>query len=334
MPFTCYRLPLSHTCQRLAHELRFYNLEAPQLDERLRPEPDYRLVLVGGTGPEAGPDCSQWLQCFDDKAGGWGRLQAMGIDRPNGCGAAAVGTYLYAFGGEGDSVEEPESMTMYDMASRKMAEVATLPRVLSYCSGVACDGLVYSLGGMDVVLEECVADVCTYNPELDCWVLGLPLPFAVGGMAAVEHMGSIYVCGGEMANDTRSATLLMLDPRTRAYITLPTMPNPAAYAGAAVVAGRMYVPGGSGAASGAVSSLQCYDMAAGCWDTSCTTMAEARHSHGLAALHEEVWAVGGGHDGAAGRASVEVYSPRLNTWRAGVPLPHTCFNCTCVAVQR
>ena len=27
----------------------FYNLEAAQLDERLRPvEPDYRLVLVGG----------------------------------------------------------------------------------------------------------------------------------------------------------------------------------------------------------------------------------------------------------------------------------------------
>ena len=78
-------------------------------------------------------------------------------------------------------------------------------------------------------------------------------------------------------------------------------------------------------------SLQCYDMAAGRWDTSCAPMAEARHSHGVATLHGEVWAVGGFVDGDL--ASVEVYSPRLNTWRAGVLLPHSCYDGTCVVVQ-
>ena len=331
--------PLSRTCQRLAHELRFYNLEAAQLDERLRPaEPDYRLVLVGGGGAdEAEPDPSQWLQCFDDKAGGWGRLQDMSIDRPNGCGVAAVGTYLYAFGGEAGDAEEPECMTMYNMASRKMAEGAKLPRALMNCSGVACGGLVYSLGGNDVELWEFVADMSTYNPELDSWVPGLPLPFAVEGIAAVEHMGSIYACGGRMDDDgTRSAALLRLDPRTRAYTTLSTMPTPTAYAAATVVAGRMYVPGGVGGAAtaaAAVSSLQCYDMAAGRWDTSCASMVEARHSHGVAALHGEVWAVGGQVDDELVLASVELYSPRLNTWRAGVPLPLSCYDGTCVVVQ-
>ena len=68
-------------------------------------------------------------------------------------------------------------------------------------------------------------------------------------------------------------------------------------------------------------------------------MAQARSAYGAAALHGELWAVGGGawedaDQSFHGIASVEVYSPRLNTWRAGVPLPHTCFNCTCVAVQR
>ena len=39
----------SHSLQRLAHELHYYNLDAPQLDERLRPaEPDHMLVLLGG----------------------------------------------------------------------------------------------------------------------------------------------------------------------------------------------------------------------------------------------------------------------------------------------
>ena len=135
-----------------------------------------------------------------------------------------------------------------------------------------------------------------------------------------------------MEDGTPSAALLMLDPRTRAYITLPTLPVPAIHADAAVVAGRMYVLGGLSVGGQSVSSLQRYDMPSGRWGTSCAPMAEARHSHGVAALHGEVWAVGGG-GGNAGLASVEVYSPRLNIWRAGVPLPHQCFDCTCVVVQ-
>ena len=135
------------------------------------------------------------------------------------------------------------------------------------------------------MLEEHVADMFTYNPELDSWVPGLPLSFAVSGMAAAEHMGSIYACGGWVGDGSKSGALLMLDPRARAYTTRPTMPAPAAYAGAAVVAGRMYVPGGLSAAKQAVSSLQCYDMAAGRWDMSCASMAGARHSLSVAALH-------------------------------------------------
>ena len=60
-------------------------------------------------------------------------------------------------------------------------------------------------------------------------------------------------------------------------------------------------------------SLQCYDMAAGRWDTSCAPMAEARSSHGMAALHGEVWAVGGKGTDELGLTSVEA-APLL-VWR-------------------
>ena len=133
-----------------------------------------------------------------------------------------------------------------------------------------------------------------------------------------------------MEDGTPSAALLMLDPRTRAYITLPTLPVPAIHADAAVVAGRMYVLGGLSVGGQSVSSLQRYDMPSGRWGTSCAPMAEARHSHGVAALHGEVWSVGGQDDDEL--ASVEVYSPQLNTWRAGVALPHSCFDGTCDAL--
>ena len=67
-------------------------------------------------------------------------------------------------------------------------------------------------------------------------------------------------------------------------------------------------------------------------------MAEARKGHGVAALHGEVWAVGGLSPLSAlsddqTLASVEVYSPQRNAWRRGVPLPHGSALGTCAVVQ-
>ena len=211
---------------------------------------------MGGVSSSAG-DPSQWLQYFDHKAGGWGRLGDMAVERPYGCGGAAVGTYLYAFGGEADV--EPGCTTMCDVATRQMKEVAKPPRALQFCAGVTCGGLVYSLGGRDVALNTRVADVCIYNPDMDSWVDGPALPLGVSSMAAVEHSGCIYACGGRQAVGADllpSGSLLMLDPRTRSWASLPAMPTPAGNARAAVVAGRMYVPGGC-TTDTVLSSMQC-----------------------------------------------------------------------------
>ena len=202
--------------------------------------------------------------------------------QPYGCGAAAVGAYLYAFGGEGLSVVQPGCMTMYNMATRKMAELAKLPRTLIYCPGVACGGLVYSLGGYDEELQTSVAGVHTYNPDIDSWVDGIALPLAVSGPAVADHMGCIYSCGGIGRGEfLTSGTLLMLDPRTRSWVSLPTMPTPVGNAHAAVVAGRMYVPGGGTREAGRLTAqptLQSYDLVAGRWDTGYAPMAQARNA--------------------------------------------------------
>ena len=179
-----------------------------------------------------------------------------------------------------------------------------------------------------------MADVGAYNPDTDSWVPGQALPYAGYCLAATEHSGCIYVCGGRLLDGTSSAALHMLDPRTRAWTALPTMPTPAASAGAAVVAGRMYVPGGFSRETGKLSTLQCYDIAAGCWGSAgCAPMSEVRSSHGVAAVHGEVWAVGGWREDCAPIASVEVYSPQLNTWWVGIPLPHATAQGGCAVVQ-
>ena len=160
-----------------------------------------------------------WLHCFDHKAGGWGRLGDMAVGQC-GCGAAALGTCLYAFGGEDANVEEERAcMTLYNTATRKVEEVAKPPRTLSDCAGVACGGLVYSLGGIPgdrgtgYLYDASVADVCIYSPDIGTWVDGPALPTALSDLAAAEHSGCIYVCG---AKNTPDGALLILDPRTRA----------------------------------------------------------------------------------------------------------------------
>ena len=150
------------------------------------------------------------------------------MGRPHGCSAAAIGAYLYAFGGEEDDVVQPGCMTMYNMATRKMEEGAKPPSASQFCTGVACCGLVYSLGGWDNELETQVADMCIYNPDMDSWVGGPALPLALSNIAAAEYMGCIYACGGWSVGEARypSGSLLMLDPCTRSWASLPAMPTP------------------------------------------------------------------------------------------------------------
>ena len=114
-------------------------------------------------------------------------------------------------------------------------------------------------------------------------------------MAAAEHCACIYACGGQLLNGSQSGGLLRLDPRCRSWTTLPAMPTPSAFGAAAVVSGRLYVPGGLTGVPGhpcwhqaGLHSMQCFDMAAGRWDTGCMPMALPRSGHGVATFHGEV----------------------------------------------
>ena len=264
-----------------------------------------------------------------------------GIRRPHGCGAASVGSRVYAFGGEDTGVLDPGPSTLFDTASGKVEEVAAPPAALQSCAGVACGCLVYSLGGWDVGQHACLSDVYAYVTDIDRWVAGPALPAAARGVAAAEHTGCIYALEGDFTQ-AMGTPLLMLDPRSRAWSGLPAMPSPVVGgAHVAVVSGRLYMPGGvvgAHEAGGPRATMQCYDMVAGRWDTGCAPMAEVRQCHGVAAVSGEggsveVWSVGGVSAlSAKFLSSVEIYNPRLNTWRSGVRLPHACGYMACTMV--
>ena len=139
-------------------------------------------------------------------------------------------------------------------------------------------------------------------------------------------------------DNLRVPHLWAYDPRSPGAAQLDDMPMPVSSAGAAVVAGRVYVVGGvlDDGEFKRMAGLQCYDVVAGRWDTGCAPMAAARCSSGVAAMGGEVWAVGGYCDsGEAGAflSSVERYSPGSNSWSPGVPLPIACGSGCCVVVE-
>ena len=113
--------------------------------------------------------------------------------------------------------------------AQRTAFVALTGTALFLCThaGVACGGLAYCLGGIDRDAPAgAFPDVYAYNPVVDFWVTCPALPVARFSMAAAQHEGCIYTCGGwadgESAARASTATALMLDPCTRAWATLPT----------------------------------------------------------------------------------------------------------------
>ena len=91
----------------------------------------------------------------------------------------------------------------------------------------------------------------------------------------------------------------------------------------ALVAGRIYTPGGFDAAGAASARLEVYDVAADRWSAA-TPMPEARHHPGVAAAGGRVFVFGGYVPGPfPGPASdaVFVFDPESQSWSRARPMP-------------
>jgi hypothetical protein len=230
-----------------------------------------------------------------------------------------------------------------------------MKRARSRVSRVAFGILVLCLVGLpltqvtDTSLERSLKDRLGLLPEANarCWEPAASpgwsaagrLPNARDEPRAVSLDGSIYLVGGidrivdygdpsdvagvpERIEVESSDELLRLDPETREYERLPSMPEPLNHVGFVTYAGDLYVVGGHGqllAGAAPKAGLYRYSPATRRWST-LTPMRRARGAVAAGVVGDRLVVAGGMVRGAP-VATVEAYDFTTGRWSMVEPLP-------------
>jgi len=144
------------------------------------------------------------------------------------------------------------------------------------------------------------------------------LPTARSGLAVAVYENQIYAIGGETEAGV-TGVMERYDPVTDTWTGLSSKLTAVADVSAAVVGGRIYVPGGRLASGEVTNILEVYDSREDRWEQSAALPA-ALSAYALVAFEGKLYLFGG-WDGERFLASVYEYDPEENIWRTRAPMP-------------
>ncbi len=150
------------------------------------------------------------------------------------------------------------------------------------------------------------------------WVERAQMPTRRAWLAATPWERRLLAIGGETPEGVTDAVEIY-DPNTDSWTRGAPKPTPAAYIGAAVLGGQVFVPGGCTADGTALSVLEVYNPAADTW----TTAAPLPHplcGYALA-VHGDRLYLFGGTDGQRYLDTVYIYDPQTNRWEEQSAMP-------------
>lgn len=190
------------------------------------------------------PTDSAWA--FDPSTGAWRDLAPMPEARLAGT-AATVGEMIYIVGGTGGG----EDVLAYSPDTDSWSRLPGPLEPREHVSAVALGGELWLLGGRWRGAGE-RRTVEVFSPSSATWRAGPSMATARGGFAAAAGRGLIVVGGGERLSGGRDVIEAVELWRSGAdgWVTIADLPHPVHGMGAALVAGRWYVVGGSARAGG------------------------------------------------------------------------------------
>jgi DNA-binding CsgD family transcriptional regulator len=150
-----------------------------------------------------------------------------------------------------------------------------------------------------------------WQPEPD-------MPTARSKLATTVYENQIYAIGGQTSIEVTNI-VERYNPTTKAWDTLASKQVAAADIKAAVIGGRIFVPGGRLASGKITNVLEVYDPRIDRWSKS-LAMPVALSAYALAAFEGKLY-VFGGWDGERYRAEVYQYDPELDTWLKRTSMP-------------
>ena len=178
-----------------------------------------------------------------DSFAGWKELQQLPTHRW-GLEIAAVGTKIYAIGGQDDTPQISKNEE-YDTEKDSWVEKKPIPTGRVRHTAVSVNGKVYVIGGTRDGIAP-LATVEMYDPKTDTWSKKADMPTPRIAPVTVVLAGKIYTIGGATDVFFPSPAIEVYNPVTDTWEKKKDMPNPRwGAAGAAVPPGKIYIFGGA-----------------------------------------------------------------------------------------
>lgn len=150
------------------------------------------------------------------------------------------------------------------------------------------------------------------------WEARAELTFPRFGHATAVYENQVFVIGGETSEGVVAATQ-RYNPETNEWTTLAKKPTAVTDVLAAVLGGKVYVPGGKTADGKVTDLMEVFDPVANRWDTG-PTLPSRISGYALAAFEGKLYLFGG-WDGERYSDKVYVFTPDLQEWRELATLP-------------
>ncbi|XP_072304524.1 kelch-like protein 7 [Eucyclogobius newberryi] len=194
-------------------------------------------------------------------------------------------------------------------------------------AAVVCNDMVYILGGHGA------CPMASYDVLKRKWQLSAS-PMNREFLAACAFDGKIYTSGGAVGKSA-VAVFECLDTKTALWQVKPSMLIPRRGHGSVEANGLIYVCGGThsnNASTRILSNCEVFDPNTEKWTKICG-MKEARKNHGLVAVDNRIYAIGG-QGATGGLDSVEYYDIDHNKWHKASKMPLRWVSLKCAAVGK
>lgn len=155
------------------------------------------------------------------------------------------------------------------------------------------------------------------NDDSNRWTTSLPITFAREGLALATFENQLYAIGGNSELGVTSSCD-RYDPAINSWESLPDKPTPTSDIQAAVVGGKIFLPGGRMADNKVSAALEIYDPRQNVWTTG-ASLPEGRSAYGLAAFEGKLFLFGG-WNGNEYVDTVYEYDPGLDRWTEKTPM--------------
>jgi len=155
------------------------------------------------------------------------------------------------------------------------------------------------------------------------WRPSAALPAPRYGMGVVAYQGKIYALGGYTVSMDSAEQVTgrssLFDVAASRWVQLPDKPTPVGDVKAAVLEGRVFVPGGRLADGTITTTVEAFDPVTAEW-TKTTKLPAPRSRYALVALEGKL-ILFGGWDGEAVQSTVLEYDADTTQWTELTPLP-------------